>query len=64
MKWVVLVVMLPLTALICLSIAQLVDAGKDRETALDAQDALIYIRSVENFVDQLQVFLLPSTICT
>ena len=55
LKWIVLVVMLPLISLIALSVAQLVEAGKARDSALDAQDALIRIKSVENFVAQIQV---------
>ena len=48
-------VMLPLITLIALSVAQLTGAGKVRDSALDAQDALLYIKSVENFVAQIQV---------
>ena len=55
LKWIVLVVMQPLITLIALSVAQLRGAGKVRDSALDAQDALLYIKSVENFVAQIQV---------
>ena len=48
-------VMLPLITLIALSVAQLTRAGKVRDNALDAQDALLHIKSVENFVAQIQV---------
>ena len=47
--------MLPLITLIALSVAQLTGAGQVRDNALDAQDALIHIKSVENFVAQIQV---------
>ena len=47
--------MLPLITLIALSVAQLAGAGQVRDSALDAQDALLHIKSVENFVVQIQV---------
>ena len=47
--------MLPLITLIALSVVQLTGAGKVRDNALDAQDALLHIKSVENFVAQIQV---------
>ena len=50
--------MLPLITLIALSVAQLTGAGKVRDNALDAQDALLHIKSVENFVAQIQEYIL------